>query len=153
MAEQKNKYQLILSPRQINQLTAIYEDYMYSVRQYERSLQMSSVDLLASFRMEQLYHETKPNFPWRWEFLNRQEKQEFHYKNSDGNLVKAQFKQLDNGTQILLSDGTKILLQGADLAVTHKGKVLTYDNRHEFAATYENTPTTQQPTINHYCER
>ena len=78
---------------------------------------------------------------------------EFHYKNSDGNLVKAQFKQLDNGTQILLSDGTKISLQGADLAITHKGKVLTYDNRHEFAATYENTPTTQQPTINHCCER
>lgn len=136
MAEQKNKYQILLSPKQINQLTAIYEDYMYSVRQYERSLQMSSVDLLASFRMNQMYHNTAPEFPWKWDFLNSQEKQEFQnmvnddlsqtYKNSYISLIHTNPADDDNEPIQAIPDGYNIHVIDRQLPSSVERYIIAY---------------------------
>ena len=84
MTEQKNKYQMLLSPEQIDELTAIYNDYLYMVRQYERVLQTAPVERLAEFQVGQLYSDKiRPEFPWKWDFLNLEEKNEFKNLNND----------------------------------------------------------------------
>lgn len=77
MTEQKNKYQMLLTPKQSSELSAIYEDYLYMVRQYEKLLQTSSVDVLAGFQIQQLYEGKQPQFPWQLKLLDVDEKKEF----------------------------------------------------------------------------
>ena len=82
MTKQKNLHQKLPLSDQLDELTAIYEDYLNVVRQHERTVQSSpdgllSVDLLAQFQMYKLYNESLPEFPWNWDFMNFSEKQEF----------------------------------------------------------------------------
>ncbi len=84
MTKQIKTYQMLLTPKQKEELTAIYEDYLYMARQYEKLLQQVSVDKLAEFHMSQLYNEkNQPEFPWKWNFLDFQEKKEFKNLEND----------------------------------------------------------------------
>ncbi|MBR6356478.1 MAG: hypothetical protein IKR92_06465 [Alphaproteobacteria bacterium] len=84
MTEQKNKYRMLLTPKQIDELTAIYDDYLYMVRQYEMVLQTAPVEVLAQFQVEQVYNNQKrPEYPWKWGFLSSEEKKEFKNLNND----------------------------------------------------------------------
>lgn len=62
-------------------MTAIYDDYLYMVRQHELLLHQESIDNLAFMQVKYMYPECeKPqNFtiPWHIEKLDVEEKQKF----------------------------------------------------------------------------
>ena len=77
MAKQKKELRKMLSPRQKGELLAIYNDYMYSVRQYENLLLTAPAQSLAAFHMESLTQTHKLSFPWLVDFTTAAEKKEF----------------------------------------------------------------------------
>ena len=77
MAEQKNLHQILQLPEIVDELTAIYEDYMYMARQYERIFENSSVMSVASFQMERLGLTENPDFPWEIKEMNYYEQKQF----------------------------------------------------------------------------
>lgn len=62
---------------QINELSAIYDDYLFMVRQYEQMLQSSSVASIAAFQMEQLGLVDNPDFPWEIKIMSHYERKQF----------------------------------------------------------------------------
>ena len=78
---------------------------------------------------------------------------EFQYKNASGNVVKTKFTQSEKETQIILDDGTKILMQGAEMKIMHNGLTLTYDDRQEFVAGYRSTSLMPPQALRHTKER
>ena len=78
MTKEQNKNALLLTTEQIDELTAIYEDYMYAARIYEKLLtQKSSVKALASLQMQKLGLDHRKGFPWNPRSLTSEEKQHF----------------------------------------------------------------------------
>ena len=78
MAEQIKKNNNNPVPlQQIDDLTAIYDDYLHIVRKYEMFLQASTIENLAYFQMQKLYPDSKPSFPWRISLMSSREKQHF----------------------------------------------------------------------------
>lgn len=77
MTEQKTEPKKLLTSRQRGELLAIYNDYMYSVRQYENLLMTASARTLAAFHMENLAQTHEPDFPWLVEFTTADEKREY----------------------------------------------------------------------------
>lgn len=81
MAEQiKNSYNLV-SQRDIDDLKAIYGDYLYMARDYEAVFSQETVDNLSFMQIKHMYPDCKdPSrfvIPWQIEKLNADEKQEF----------------------------------------------------------------------------
>lgn len=72
-----NKNTLLFTTAQINELAAIYEDYMYAVRTYESIFQKSSIETLASFQMQKMDLSVKSAFPWQLKLLDKDEKKHF----------------------------------------------------------------------------
>lgn len=62
---------------QINKLTAMYDDYLYSVRQHEQWLNSSNVADLEFFQKLDMYQGAYFNFPWHIEPLTLSERQHF----------------------------------------------------------------------------
>lgn len=66
-----------ISPQQIEELTAIYDDYLYYVREYESTLQSSTMEKLACFQMDKLCEDGNYDFPWELKPLSFYEKKQF----------------------------------------------------------------------------
>ncbi len=72
----ENNYKPI-SPQQIEELTAIYDDYLYYVREYEKALQSSSMERLVCFQMDKLCEDGNYDFPWEIKPLSFYERKQF----------------------------------------------------------------------------
>ena len=71
---------------------------------------------------------------------------EFKFKSYDGTILRANFKHTrEHGNLISFADGTNILQSGSTMLISHNGKTLTFANRAEFAATYDNKPIMHRP--------
>lgn len=81
MNDHNKDKQMQISSSDIAELTAIYDDYLYMVRQHELLLHQESIDNLAFMQVKYMYPECeKPqNFtiPWHIEKLDVDEKQKF----------------------------------------------------------------------------
>ena len=81
MTENNNEKYEPISSQDIDELKAIYEDYLYMVRQHELVFQRETIDELAFRIVQDLYPECKtPSqfvIPWYTEKLNKEEKQEY----------------------------------------------------------------------------
>lgn len=77
MSDKKYTFRSLITQNQIDELSAIYDDYLFAVRQYESMLQKAPVINLAVYQMERLYNDQKPDFPWKIEFLEADEKSEY----------------------------------------------------------------------------
>ncbi len=85
-----------ISAAQIDELTAIYDDYVYMARQHEAILtEKYAIEGLAAEQMEIMYP-SGPDFPWRIDLLSRTEKQEF------ADFVKNDIICDDTKTYVLL---------------------------------------------------
>lgn len=63
------------SPQQIGELTAIYDNYLYFVRQFERML--ASREMLAFYQFENLFPDKDYSFPWKLNLLSYYEAKNF----------------------------------------------------------------------------
>lgn len=77
MTNKTNQKALLLTAEQVDELTAIYEDYMYAVRIYESVFQKSSVEVLAGYKMQKMGLDHKSGFPWQFKLLDIDEKKHF----------------------------------------------------------------------------
>ena len=71
----EKKYKLIPKP-QIDELTSMYDDYLFVARQHEYLLQTTSLTEIASDQIDSMYSGL-PEYPWHVRDLNRYEKQKF----------------------------------------------------------------------------
>ncbi|MBP5353270.1 MAG: hypothetical protein J6Y91_05880 [Alphaproteobacteria bacterium] len=70
---------------------------------------------------------------------------EFRFRKADGKSISATFRHAKNGrNSVAFADGTTVYQTGKEITVMHGDVVLNYDNRQEFAKTYEGTPMTPQ---------
>lgn len=72
----ENNYKPV-SPQQVEELTAIYDDYLYYVREYEKMLQSSTMEKLAGYQMEKLCVDGDYDFPWELKPLSYYDKKQF----------------------------------------------------------------------------
>ena len=77
MAQQKENNDKAFSPQQIEELTAIYDDYLYFVRHYEKMLQIAKIRGLVQYQFEKLYPNEEKKFPWKLEPLSYYEAKHF----------------------------------------------------------------------------
>ena len=76
---------------------------------------------------------------------------EFKFKNFRNKIIQTMFSHKKDGNNVMIfSDGTTIAQSDVKITIMHNDKILTYDNRQEFASTYI-TPQTalQQNAENH----
>jgi hypothetical protein len=76
---------------------------------------------------------------------------EFKFKNFRNKIIQTMFSHKKGGNNVMIfSDGTTIAQSDVKITIMHNDKILTYDNRQEFASTYI-TPQTalQQNAENH----
>lgn len=72
-ATEKNK---LISSRQIEKLTAIYDDYVYMVREYEQYMLFTPFEEIVSEQKEVIYP-NEDKFPWKITPLDNDEQEEF----------------------------------------------------------------------------
>lgn len=98
---QENKYKSI-PIEQINELTAIYKDYLYITRQHEQMLQTKTKKTLAEEQIAITHPKNSgPQFPWSFKPMTSQEKQEFedficHDEYNYDNLAYITLKHIKN---------------------------------------------------------
>lgn len=61
---------------QIDDLTSIYDDYLYVARMHEQLLQLTSIDELAVSQMEDM-HPGDPKIPWQLKDMTAADKKNF----------------------------------------------------------------------------
>ena len=78
----------------------------------------------------------------------------FKFKSDDGQVVQTYFEHTKDGKDLIsFVDGTVIEMMGKEINITHNGKKLTYDNRQEFAETYDGKQISAQQIIKNGVQR
>lgn len=72
-----DKNNMLLPQQQTDELTAIYDDFVYVARQYESMLKTVSIQDLACYQMQEMYSDGKLDFPWKISQLTYYETHKF----------------------------------------------------------------------------
>ena len=63
---------------------------------------------------------------------------EFRFKNNENIIKQTSFRRTKDGVRsILFADGTLIMLEKNGFSISHNGRILSYENRREFATSYD----------------